>query len=99
MLQIVSDLRFCFTPLAYTRRADVLNRGFSGYNTRHALEMIPRVFRTIQQDEQDRVLFCTVFLGANDSALKGERQHVPIDEFEQNIEKIVKDIRYVLCCV
>lgn len=78
---------------AYTRRADVLNRGFSGYNTRHALEMIPRVFRTIQQDEQDRVLFCTVFLGANDSAIKGERQHVPIDEFEQNIEKIVKDIR------
>jgi len=76
---------------AYTRRADVFNRGFSGYNTRHCIELIPRVFGddTNQQD----VLFCTVFLGANDAALPGERQHVPIDEYETNLGTIVTEMR------
>lgn len=72
---------------AYIRRADILNRGFSGYNTRHCLELVPRVFGV------GELLFCTVLLGANDAALPGERQHVPIDEYGQNLRKIVSSIR------
>jgi lysophospholipase L1-like esterase len=72
---------------AYTRRADVLNRGFSGYNTRHCLEILPRVF------SPSEFLFCTVLIGANDASLPGERQHVPIQEYEENLGKIVALIR------
>jgi isoamyl acetate esterase len=74
----------------YTRRADVLNRGFSGYTTRHALEMIPRVFGT---PSGDGILFCTIFFGANDAAVPGQLQHVPIEEYGENLVKIVKSIR------
>ncbi len=72
----------------YIRRADVLNRGFSGYNTRHCLELVPRLFG------EGNILFCTVLLGANDAALPGERQHVPMDEYKRNIGKIVTSIRH-----
>jgi lysophospholipase L1-like esterase len=77
---------------AYTRRADVLNRGFSGYNTRHALEVLPRIFGD-GPEMKEPLLFCTVYLGANDSALPGERQYVPIDEYQRNLGKIVTSIR------
>jgi lysophospholipase L1-like esterase len=76
----------------YTRRADVLNRGFSGYNTRHALELLPRIFGNVPEMTEP-LLFCTVYLGANDSARPGERQHVPIDEYKSNLGKIVTSIR------
>jgi lysophospholipase L1-like esterase len=74
---------------AYTRRADVLNRGFSGYNTNHALELLPRVFGPLEQssslssssssssdgsDSSSGMLFCTVFFGANDAALPEENK-------------------------
>ncbi|KAI2493198.1 hypothetical protein MHU86_21347 [Fragilaria crotonensis] len=78
---------------AYSRRADVLNRGFSGYNTRHALEMLPRVFVEDGTTDKAPVLFCTVFLGANDAALPGEPQHVPLEEYRHNLGKIVRCIK------
>ena len=88
---------------AYTRRADVLNRGFSGYNTRHALDLVPRIFGPkVENDDDDdalgkrndkELLFCTVFFGANDAALPGEGQHVPLDEYAKNIDQLVVQIR------
>jgi isoamyl acetate esterase len=74
---------------AYTRRADVLNRGFSGYNTQHALDLVPRLFGA----PPNNLLFCTVFLGANDAALPGEPQHVPIDQYAENLKSIITSIR------
>ena len=74
---------------AYQRRADVFNRGFSGYNTRHALELVPRVFGSCDSG----YLFCTLFFGANDAALRGERQHIPIEEYGDNLCKIIESIR------
>jgi len=75
---------------AYFRRADVLNRGFSGYTTRLALELVPRVFGV---PSQEGILFCAVFFGANDAALPGQKQHVPIEEYGENLAKIVASIR------
>ncbi|KAL7436488.1 hypothetical protein ACHAXM_005218 [Skeletonema potamos] len=78
---------------AYTRRADVLNRGFSGYNTRHAVDLLPTIFG---KDIDLNTLFVTVFFGANDASLPGDRehnQHVPIHEYEQNLRTITADIR------
>eukprot|EP00539_Tryblionella_compressa_P001499 CAMPEP_0178737176 /NCGR_PEP_ID=MMETSP0744-20121128/2832_1 /TAXON_ID=913974 /ORGANISM="Nitzschia punctata, Strain CCMP561" /LENGTH=242 /DNA_ID=CAMNT_0020389695 /DNA_START=203 /DNA_END=928 /DNA_ORIENTATION=+ len=77
---------------AYQRRSDVLNRGFSGYNTKHVLDLVPKLFaRTNHEDVMP--LFCTVFLGANDAALPGQRQHVPVDVYADNLAKIISSIR------
>mmetsp|Transcript_117 Transcript_117/g.221 ORF Transcript_117/g.221 Transcript_117/m.221 type:complete len:260 (-) Transcript_117:84-863(-) len=82
---------------AYTRRADVLNRGFSGYNSRHAMDILPSVFGSSSDSSLvGRPLFVTVFFGANDASLPGDRehcQHVPVDEYEGNLRKIVQAIR------
>jgi isoamyl acetate esterase len=91
---------------AYTRRADVLNRGYSGYNTSMYLDILPRILGSIKEEDGTGgestlrgtsgsvdVLFCTVFLGANDAALPGEPQHVPIDQYRQNLQRIVRDVR------
>jgi lysophospholipase L1-like esterase len=97
---------------AYSRRADVLNRGYSGYNTDHYLEILPRILGQRAREGgtgegassasawdargtigPSDVLFCTVFLGANDAALPGEPQHVPIDRYRRNLQSIVREIR------
>jgi lysophospholipase L1-like esterase len=38
-------------------------------------------------------LFCTLFWGANDSALPGQRQHVPREEFAKNLAHMIRSIR------
>ena len=75
---------------SYARRADVLERGFYGYNTRHGLDVLPRIFSGPLLPE---LLLCTVLFGSNDACLPGERQYVPIDEYGENLVKIVTGIR------
>ncbi|XP_027477416.1 isoamyl acetate-hydrolyzing esterase 1 homolog isoform X2 [Zalophus californianus] len=53
------------------RKCDVLNRGFSGYNTRWAKIILPRIIR--KGNSLDSPVAVTIFFGANDSALKGCR--------------------------
>lgn len=83
---------------AYARRADVLNRGFSGYNTRIAVDLLPSVFGAGAGDVASHVgrpLFVTVFFGANDAARPSATppcQHVPLDEFEGNLREMVREI-------
>jgi lysophospholipase L1-like esterase len=79
----------------YARRMDVLNRGYSGYNTRWALERVAEVFPT-SAAAADNVKLVTVFFGANDAALpdlSGARQHVPLDEYRRNLAAITAHIR------
>jgi lysophospholipase L1-like esterase len=73
---------------SYIRRAEVFNRGYSGYTTRHALKILPDLLPL-----PENMLFCTVNLGCNDAALPGSLQHVPIRDFEANLLKIVSEIR------
>mmetsp|Transcript_4531 Transcript_4531/g.6442 ORF Transcript_4531/g.6442 Transcript_4531/m.6442 type:complete len:289 (-) Transcript_4531:355-1221(-) len=88
----------------YSRRADVLNRGFRGYNTEMALSILPSIFAPGGGPQDGRTLFVTVFFGANDALKKGQaedgyvntisdRRHVPVDQFGENIRKIVTLIR------
>lgn len=53
---------------AYQRKADVVNRGYSGYNTRWALQLLPRVFPEPLPGGEPPALV-TLFFGANDAAL------------------------------
>ena len=54
----------------YSRRADVLNRGMSGYTTRFARHASPHL-----PLEKSETLLTVIFFGANDAALLSEDPH------------------------
>nr|XP_044993783.1 isoamyl acetate-hydrolyzing esterase 1 homolog isoform X2 [Jaculus jaculus] len=72
------------------RKCDVLNRGFSGYNTRWAKIILPRLIR--KGCCLENPVAVTIFFGANDSALKDEnpKQHIPLDEYAANLKSMVQ---------
>ncbi|VFQ88520.1 unnamed protein product [Cuscuta campestris] len=70
----------------FRRTADVVLRGYSGYNTRRALGILNMEAFPVEP------LAVTVFFGANDAALPDRSSsfsHVPIEEYEQNLRSIV----------
>ncbi|XP_026374442.1 isoamyl acetate-hydrolyzing esterase 1 homolog isoform X1 [Ursus americanus] len=75
------------------RKCDVLNRGFSGYNTRWAKIILPRLIS--KGNSLDSPVAVTIFFGANDSALKDEnpKQHVPLAEYAENLSSMVRYLR------
>ncbi|KAJ5903350.1 GDSL Lipase/Acylhydrolase family protein, partial [Penicillium tannophilum] len=84
------DLGFGFEPAlqdVYCRKMDVLNRGFSGYSTAHAIKVFPKFFPSPQIAT---VRFITIFFGANDAAVPGHNQHVPLEQYKQNLTDIVQ---------
>ncbi|KAF8423673.1 GDSL Lipase/Acylhydrolase [Tirmania nivea] len=70
----------------YVRKLDVINRGFSGYNTSHALRILPSI---IQAPTHSQIRLMTVFFGANDAVLEGLPQHVPLEEYRTNLHRII----------
>ena len=70
---------------AYSRKADVVNRGFGGYTTRSGAAIADRVF---QRGGAQQKLFSVVFFGANDVAQEAP-QHVPVADYERNLGAIV----------
>lgn len=78
---------------AYQRRADVINRGHGGYNTRWSLHLFDRLFAPFAASPPALV---TVFFGANDAAHPdrvSRGQYVPLDEFKSNLSEIVRRIK------
>ncbi|XP_052805889.1 isoamyl acetate-hydrolyzing esterase 1 homolog isoform X2 [Mya arenaria] len=71
------------------RKCDVVNRGFSGYNTRWCKLILPKL---ITKEDASSVAMVTVFLGANDSvdSVRCPKQHVPLEEFSQNMRDILQ---------
>ena len=71
----------------YQRRADILNRGMSGYNTRWYLEYAKTcgVWK-----ETGEVSLITIWFGANDASLASENphHHVPLEEYQNNLKRI-----------
>ncbi|KAJ9163756.1 hypothetical protein P3X46_023389 [Hevea brasiliensis] len=77
----------------YSRKADVVVRGYGGYNTRWALFLLHHLFPL---DSSKPPVAVTIFFGANDAALKGrtcDRQHVPVEEYKENLRKIVQHLK------
>ncbi|GAB4827052.1 hypothetical protein Ancab_033934 [Ancistrocladus abbreviatus] len=79
----------------FSRTADVVLRGYSGYNTRWALKVIDRVFPAAVAEggrsDGDAPLAVVVFFGANDACLPdgyAAFQHVPLDEYKGNLHSI-----------
>jgi lysophospholipase L1-like esterase len=78
----------------YSRRADVVNRGYSGYNTAFALHLLPHVFPAGGAPPA----LVTIFLGANDAALPArmaKRQHIPLDAYSANLRSIAAHVAHV----
>ncbi|CAA7058680.1 unnamed protein product [Microthlaspi erraticum] len=78
------------------RKADIVLRGYSGYNTRWALKVVERVFPAAAENGGEHPAAVTVFFGANDACLP-ERcsgfQHVPLHEYKQNLRSIVSFLK------
>lgn len=70
----------------YHVKADILNRGFSGYNTRMILPLVDSIFA-----KMNNVRLVTIWLGSNDSSISFQR--VPVEEFKQNLLKIIDKIK------
>ena len=71
------------------RRVDVVNRGFSGYNTNLAKILLPQVF---PKESLQNVAGIVIWFGSNDSALAGDarnNQNVPLEQYRKNLEDIV----------
>ncbi|XP_052178835.1 GDSL esterase/lipase At5g62930 [Diospyros lotus] len=77
----------------YSRKADVVLRGYGGYNTRWALFLLHHIFPL---GSATPPVAATIFFGANDAALFGrtsERQHVPKEEYKENLRRIVHHLK------
>ncbi|QDS74736.1 hypothetical protein FKW77_000964 [Venturia effusa] len=74
---------------AYIRRLDVVNRGFSGYNTDLALRVM---HKAIPSASDANIRIMGLFFGANDSCLPTEvnNQCVPLPEFKCNMTKLLR---------
>lgn len=78
---------------AYTRKLDVINRGMSGYNTEWIKPIFEQCFAT--QDAQPhvpKVRILTIWLGANDAALPGTPQHIPLPTYASNLSGLIKAV-------
>mmetsp|Transcript_8116 Transcript_8116/g.17490 ORF Transcript_8116/g.17490 Transcript_8116/m.17490 type:complete len:267 (-) Transcript_8116:238-1038(-) len=73
----------------FQRRADVLNRGMSGYNTRWYLRYAED---NGIWEEPGNIVLVTIFFGANDAALpeRDPAKHVPLPEYQTNLEIIIE---------
>jgi len=72
------------------RRFDVVNRGFSGWNTANAVRYLADMF--LPPSESGPKLEClVVLLGANDAVqpMLTTVQHVPLSDYKKNLVKIV----------
>ena len=73
----------------YTRVADIILRGQSGYNSRWTLMTLPDIVGSYVPD------MLVLFLGNNDSILEGTGQYVPVAEFKSNMIQIMDHFRKV----
>ncbi|KAJ5132017.1 Esterase SGNH hydrolase-type subgroup [Penicillium atrosanguineum] len=71
----------------YSRKMDVINRGFSGYTTSHAIKVFPKFFPSPQIAN---VRFMTIFFGANDACVPTHDQHVPLEQYKENLKSIIQ---------
>lgn len=72
----------------YQRRADIINRGYSGYNTTFYLQL---PFEPLPCD-QSLVL---IFFGANDASLRDQNPHqfVSLEDYQANLKELIKRVQ------
>ncbi|WWC87391.1 uncharacterized protein L201_002280 [Kwoniella dendrophila CBS 6074] len=84
----------------YRRTLDVLNRGLGAYNTRFYLPLLDEFLlrrneiQSINSStiQSQKIKLVTIWFGANDSVLKGFLQHVPLEEYIENLNSILNKL-------
>ncbi|XP_065853554.1 GDSL esterase/lipase WDL1-like [Euphorbia lathyris] len=72
----------------YSRQADIILRGYAGWNSRRALQVLHQVF---PKDDAVQPALVIVYFGGNDSIHphpSGLGPHVPLPEYIHNMKKI-----------
>ncbi|XP_027352375.1 GDSL esterase/lipase CPRD49-like isoform X1 [Abrus precatorius] len=72
----------------YSRKADIVLRGYAGWNSRRALEILDKIFPKNAAEQPSLVI---VYFGGNDSTYpnpNGIGPHVPLEEYIENMKKI-----------
>ncbi|TEA19331.1 Isoamyl acetate-hydrolyzing esterase 1-like protein [Colletotrichum sidae] len=72
------------------RRYDVVNRGFSGWNTANVIKYLPDLIAP-PTESGPQLKYLLVLLGANDAVqpMATTTQHVPLEEYKANLRTIV----------
>ncbi|GJE98146.1 SGNH hydrolase [Phanerochaete sordida] len=82
---------------AYNRKLDVVNRGLSGYNTKWAIPVFTQCLARRTGTHADglfpKVQLLTLWFGANDACLEHSPQHVPLADFAENLDTLVRAVR------
>ncbi|XP_072969192.1 GDSL esterase/lipase WDL1 [Typha angustifolia] len=77
----------------YARKADIKVRGYSGWNSRRALQVIDKVFPKEAPVQPSLVI---VYFGGNDCIApypSGIGPHVPLPEYVENMRKIANHLK------
>ncbi|GMN41302.1 hypothetical protein TIFTF001_010528 [Ficus carica] len=83
----------------YARKADVLLRGYYGWNSRRALQVLDQVF---PKDAAVQPSLVIVYFGGNDSMgshSSGLGPHVPLSEYIENMRKIARHLQSLSDCI
>ena len=81
----------------YARKADVINRGFSGYNSTWVSALVPKIIPEIPWNvEYPERNLVTILLGANDSC-EGNKgvQYVSLEKFKENMISIIDRVKQI----
>lgn len=79
---------------AYLRRLDILNRGFSGFNSRWAKHLLPQILPpTAISQNSSQIKSMTLWFGSNDAQFSGYKCHVPLDEFKENLQSLIDMVK------
>ncbi|XP_061369212.1 GDSL esterase/lipase WDL1-like [Gastrolobium bilobum] len=77
----------------YARKADIILRGYSGWNSRRALQVLEKIF---PKDATVQPSLVIVYFGGNDSIHphpSGLGPHVPLQEYIDNMRKIAVHLK------
>ncbi|RDX60190.1 GDSL esterase/lipase CPRD49, partial [Mucuna pruriens] len=77
----------------YARKADIVLRGYAGWNSRRALQVLDKIF---PKDAPVQPSLVIVYFGGNDSSnphSSGLGPHVPLQEYVENMRKIVNHLK------
>ncbi|KAF9533476.1 SGNH hydrolase-type esterase domain-containing protein [Crepidotus variabilis] len=73
----------------YARRLDVLNRGYSGYNTEWGRFVLQQCIDPAEVPGAPQIRVLAIWFGANDACIKPSPQHVPLPRFIENIKRMI----------
>ncbi|KAK9054928.1 hypothetical protein SSX86_026007 [Deinandra increscens subsp. villosa] len=77
----------------YARKADIFLRGYGGWNSRQAVQVLDEVF---PKDDPVSPSLVIVYFGGNDSVRPrpdGQSAHVPLLEYVENMRKIATHLK------